>query len=114
MTIQEYKDAFEYYITVLSDTGATADMLYGARVVMEYAVILAREHLINVDISVFDFNELKDGKCYTVGINTDEINPLTANKFIHAMKDAVADRGITLVPVLKQMEIKEVDKEVAK
>ena len=106
MTIQEYKSHLDNYISILKDVGATADELYGARCMASYAYNLVNNHMIegkfNVDISKFE-----DGKCYVIGIDSNEIKPDIANKVFCALKDAVADRGIELLAIPKQMKIEE-------
>ena len=106
MTIQEYKGHLDHYIYVLEGAGATADELYGARCMASYTYNLVNNHMIEGKFNV-DISKLEDGKCYVIGIDTNEIKPDIANKLLYALKDAVAGRGIELLAIPKQMKIEE-------
>lgn len=106
MTIQEYKSHIDSYVSILKDAGATADELYDACCMASYAYNLANNNMIEGKFNV-DISELKDGKCYVIGIDLNEIKPDVANKVFCALKDAVAGRGIELLAIPKQMKIEE-------
>lgn len=107
MTIQEYKGHLDHYMSVLEDAGATADELYGARCMASYTYNLVNNHMIEGKFNV-DISKLEDGKCYVIGIDPNEIKPDIANKVFCALKDAVADRGIELLAIPKQMKIDDI------
>lgn len=111
MTIQEYKDELDRYIRFTTEDGVSPGFIAGCKRTADFAVHLAKVSLITVDVSAFEFDELEDGKCYTVSIDTDEISPTTANKFLNMMQESVVDRGVTLIPALKQMQIEETNAE---
>ena len=106
MTIQEYKEHLDHYMSILEDAGATADELYVARCTASYAYNLINNHMIEGKFNV-DISKLEDGKCYVIGIDPNEIKPDIANKVFCALKDAVAGRGIELLAIPKQMKIEE-------
>lgn len=61
MTIQEYKDTLKNWLITFADCGATADAIYGAQTMLNYAIAIAQNNLSNLNI-----DELENGKCYMV------------------------------------------------
>ncbi len=111
MTIQEHKNELDSYTRFIAENGASPGFIAGCKRMADYAAHLAKASLITVDVSAFKFDELEGGKCYTVSIDTNEISPTTARKFLNTMQESVVDRGITLIPALKQMQIEETNAE---
>lgn len=108
MTIQEYKDALEQMITILSNCGANADVLYGAQKMMDWAVQIAKDNLLECKL---DITELEAGKRYTISFDPYDVPLKKAVEWTAIYQNAVKDKDIKFLLKLDSTKIEEVDKE---
>lgn len=106
MTIQEYKDALEQMIAILSEHGANADTLYGAQKMMDWAIQNAKDNLLECKL---DATELEAGKRYAISFDPHDTPLKKAVEWIAIYQNAVKDKDIKLILKFDSTQIEEVD-----
>lgn len=104
MTIQEYKNTLQCWLTTFADCGVTTDAIYGAQLMFNYAIEMAQNNLSN-----FEVNELENGKCYMVTFPS-TISPEKMREWVMFYNKAVSYRGITVLPKLSSTKIEAVNR----
>ncbi len=91
-------------VNELTNYGVTVDAIYGAQLMLNYAIEMTQNNLSN-----FEINELENGKCYMVTFPS-TISREKMREWMRFYNKAISYRGITILPKLSSAKIEAVNR----